>query len=688
MKPLPTALKFPEEHSLELRRGPVLGAAVPGEKPPVGRDEKGLGQGADAEPALDLAPRIERDLGRHAAVPESLDGSHVVAGRDEQHGERIRPSERASSREERRELAPTRRAPRRPEVDEDEAPAESRERDELAVGAAHHRERRALPPVECLGTEDSPRGRPAAPPHEVDAGEERLEDQEEHDDAGRVRGTRRHGRPSRPRVLSRRAPTRNAWTWFAALLLACVAFAGCKQREERPSAPASSAPAQTFKGGPAAHPGDWCGGHGVPESECTRCNPELIPQFRARHDWCEEHGVPESQCTICHPELLRQGVVPPRPRDGRPAGEAPPTRGGREAPVSDAGTSAVRPGTTVRLARPEVVERVGIETIAAERRPLAEEVSAPVRLDFDPSLLARVSARVSGVVRTVPVALGTRVSSGDLLLTLDSAAAATTRADLAAATTRLANAETALRRAREIRAEGVGSQADIEAAETSVAAARAELTSLRAASALVGAGGGRAVQVRAPRDGVVVRRSASVGQQVTAEEVLVEVADLSQMWAILDVPDAEAPRLEVGQRVTITVEGIATPLEAPLAWLSPIVDPHTRTVQARVELPNADGRLRANAFGRARVRVGAAQAGVVVPRDALQRVGAEDVVFVARSPLAYEARIVAVALRTPRDVQLASGVTAGERVVTTGSFELKTELLRESIGAGCCDDEG
>jgi hypothetical protein len=48
---------------------------------------------------------------------------------------------------------------------------------------------------------------------------------------------------------------------------------------------------------------DWCGGHGVPESQCTRCNPDLIPAFKATNDWCPEHGLPESQCTICNPQL-------------------------------------------------------------------------------------------------------------------------------------------------------------------------------------------------------------------------------------------------------------------------------------------------------------------------------------------------------------------------------------------------
>ncbi len=48
---------------------------------------------------------------------------------------------------------------------------------------------------------------------------------------------------------------------------------------------------------------DWCDGHQVPESLCTRCNPSLIPAFKATGDWCSEHGLPESQCLICNPNL-------------------------------------------------------------------------------------------------------------------------------------------------------------------------------------------------------------------------------------------------------------------------------------------------------------------------------------------------------------------------------------------------
>jgi cobalt-zinc-cadmium efflux system membrane fusion protein len=660
---------------------------------PCPRDEEGVGEGRSPEAPHHLPGGIEHHLRGDRAAEEAAEALEVVAHRDQQDDE---PIVAPRAIEQRGQLTAARRAPGGPELHEDDMTTQRLERHRGAIQThkAHVRCRLHRPEGRDVEVARSLllRGRAGTPGQEENAlQQERTDDREavaSRDPADVLAGRARHdGGGVVARATRSRNPGPSAVVRAVLALIALALLTAACTRKAPEGTPAPSAtPAQTFKGGPAAHPGDWCGGHGVPESECTRCNPALIPQFQARHDWCGEHGLPESQCPICHPEHLREGVAPPRPGDGRPAGESPPAHGEREAPTSDAGASGVRPGTTVRLARPAVAERVGIQTVEAEVRALADEVAAPVRLDFDPARLARVSARVPGVVRTIPAELGAVVRAGDLLLTLDSAVAAATRADLTAAATRTANAEVALRRAREVRAAGLGLPSDLEGAETAAAAARAELASLRATSAMTGAGGGRLVRVLAPRAGVVVRRSASVGQQVTAEEVLIEVADPSRMWAILDVLDADAPRLAVGQSVTIAMDGVAAPFQAPLAWLSPVVDPHTRTVQARVELPNADGRLRANAFGRARVAVGSSQAGVVVPRDALQRVGEEEVVFVARAPLAYEARVVTVAVRAAREVQLTAGVTAGERVVTTGGFALKTELLRDSIGAGCCDE--
>lgn len=103
-------------------------------------------------------------------------------------------------------------------------------------------------------------------------------------------------------------------TLLTLALLAC----GPEQPAEDPAESAgltATSTHATAEAVPGSHQ-DWCGEHAVPESLCTRCNPDLIPAFRATGDWCEEHGLPESQCLLCNPGLRIE-----RPR--QPATAAP-----------------------------------------------------------------------------------------------------------------------------------------------------------------------------------------------------------------------------------------------------------------------------------------------------------------------------------------------------------------------------
>jgi cobalt-zinc-cadmium efflux system membrane fusion protein len=90
-------------------------------------------------------------------------------------------------------------------------------------------------------------------------------------------------------------------------------------------------------------------------------------------------------------------------------------------------------------------------------------------------------------------------------------------------------------------------------------------------------------------------------------------------------------------------------------------------------------------FGRAKISVGAARISVMVPDMAIQRAKDVQLVFVRLAEDEYETRWVEIGIREGNLIEIRKGVRPGEDVVTTGSFLLKTETLKESIGAGCCD---
>jgi cobalt-zinc-cadmium efflux system membrane fusion protein len=153
------------------------------------------------------------------------------------------------------------------------------------------------------------------------------------------------------------------------------------------------------------------------------------------------------------------------------------------------------------------------------------------------------------------------------------------------------------------------------------------------------------------------------------------------------VSEADSSRVALGQKVVVTVEGDpGSPIEGELTWIAAEVDPRTRTVSTRAEVPNPNGSLRANQFARARIETTAPRTAVSVPRTAVQRVGTREVVFVRARPGVYEPRVVKRHGDSER-VQLEGRLRAGEEVVTTGAVLLRTEITPGSIGAGCCEVE-
>jgi cobalt-zinc-cadmium efflux system membrane fusion protein len=169
--------------------------------------------------------------------------------------------------------------------------------------------------------------------------------------------------------------------------------------------------------------------------------------------------------------------------------------------------------------------------------------------------------------------------------------------------------------------------------------------------------------------------------------VLFEVVDPSTVWVDIEVPEADLGRVAVGQPIVFTAPVLGERIFlGTISSMAPSIDPARRTVRARAALDNGDGVLRANLYGVVRIAT-PDTAAVAIPAAALQRAKGVDLVFVRLADDLFEARRVVVAARQGATVVLRRGVAPGETVVTEGSFLLKTETLKDSIGAGCCDVE-
>lgn len=422
------------------------------------------------------------------------------------------------------------------------------------------------------------------------------------------------------------------------------------------------APTATDEPAPAPSADAMCAEHGVLEVLCTQCNPALIPVFRARGDFCEEHGFPESICPICHPE-----------RGGRPA---------TEISIDESPADGLR----VRLASPDLADRIGIRVEPVVAAPSSIEIEATAHIVYDATRVALLNARSTGVVRTVHVNVGARVEVGTPLVTIASADVAADRARVAAARSRLEIAEANLARRESL--DGVVSERDVLEARRERDEALGEVSALTASLRVVGgARSGAEYALTSPIAGVVTRRTVSIGSYVDSEETLIEVVDPSRVWAELDVREADLLSVRSGLPVRIEVDGLPDALVGTLDYLAPEIDPRTRTTRGRVALDNTDESLRANMYARAFVLVPREGEAWRVPRDALQRARDVTLVFVRIDDQLYEARRVEVVSGDGELVDVTGRLSASESVVVDAAFLLRTETLRDSIGAGCCETD-
>ena len=457
-------------------------------------------------------------------------------------------------------------------------------------------------------------------------------------------------------------------SWKSAVLLIPVLLGAC-QESQTVKTRVESAAAETNAVAASASSMvlDMCAEHGVLEAICTRCHPKLIPIFQAKGDWCPEHELPESVCPICHPE-----------------------RGGRPSAAVASEDQAPADRTQIRFRTLDIARKAGLETVLVSMGMDAQGVSATAKIVADASRTALVNARVPGVVSIVHVELGAKVARGTALATVKSSAVGEEQAKLQVARSRALVAKARLEREEDLYGKGVSAQREVQEARQAFEEAQADVQAARAALGMIGSDETSAGSyvLRAPIPGVVTKRSATVGTLVETHDPLFEIIDTAALWAEIDLPEAQALRVHPGQKVLIAVEGMENRgFSGSIRYVAPVVDPRTRTVLARAELEGDITGLRANSYARAKVLTDQAQARLVVPKTAVQEARGVDFVYVQVGEGSFEARRVRTEPAGEELVAVLSGLRESERVVTTGSFLLKTETLKESIGAGCCDVE-
>lgn len=192
------------------------------------------------------------------------------------------------------------------------------------------------------------------------------------------------------------------------------------------------------------------------------------------------------------------------------------------------------------------------------------------------------------------------------------------------------------------------------------------------------------VSVRAPLSGVITERKFNSGAGVEASTPIFAISNLSSVYIIANVPEANVGKLSIGSVAEITSPAIGT-INGRISYVDPRLDETSRTARVRLEVPNPAGKLRAGMFAEVGFYTGTNAATgeeLVVRTSAIQREGEKTIVFVPKDdePGAFEVREVEIGGEMGGYTAIKSGLKLGEKVVTDGSFTLKTQMQKSEMG--------
>ena len=498
--------------------------------------------------------------------------------------------------------------------------------------------------------------------------------------------------------------SQGAMTFLALALLAGVGWWGHHSGWKLPTF-------SSIKGETDPETEAWCDAHGVPADICVGCKPELGPQQKD-YGWCAEHGV--FQCTIDHPELAQMPNTPIVATEDRQR-----VKQGLETrprPTNDEFSTLYQ--RLIQFTSQDAMDEAGVDVAMVENRPILETVHAPAEIVYDPTRLARLSARAPGTVWLAQKQVGDPVASGEVIAIVDAVRVGDAKAKLLQDLAQVTLAQATLDRLTKLRGDVV-SEAQVLEAEASLKQARAVLLGSR--QTLVNLGlplelqeveglteaeltkklqflglpdsiirgldpdttTSNLIPVKAPFAGIVSQRNVVEGEVVDTATPLYVIVDTSQMWLNINVRQEDVQYVAIGKKVLFDKE------TGTIDWISSSADPMTRSVEARAVLQNPDGKLRASTFGEARIVLREEANVPMVPSQALEWDGSSHIVFVRdkhffedQAPKLFHTRTVRPGVTQEGWTEIIVGVLPGEVVATDGSGVLRAELLKNDIGAG------
>ncbi|MGP9812442.1 efflux RND transporter periplasmic adaptor subunit [Rhodopseudomonas sp. NSM] len=307
---------------------------------------------------------------------------------------------------------------------------------------------------------------------------------------------------------------------------------------------------------------------------------------------------------------------------------------------------------------PGKIQRTGVKSEAAAPRVIRTTIRAPGVIQLDERRVSVIAMRSESFIQKIAdVTTGSRVARGQPLMEVYSAAISAAAAEYMATV----NSKTV----GGVAAFGHGSRQRLVNLDVPEAAITAMETSRTAPVK---------IEWSAPRDGVVLERNATEGMRAQPGDVLFRIADISRLWATIDVAERDLGAVALGQRVIVRARSYpGRDFTGEVKLIYPQISKETRTARIRIELANPDLALLPDMYVDAEIDTGGAQPVLAVPDSAILDSGSKQVVFIDKGEGRYEPRSIEPGRRGREYVEIREGLAEGDRVVVSANFLIDAE---------------
>ncbi len=332
-----------------------------------------------------------------------------------------------------------------------------------------------------------------------------------------------------------------------------------------------------------------------------------------------------------------------------------------------------------------------IEVKPIERAQIAQTLDVAGRLSVDEAKVSRIGSNLTGRLLSVNAQVGQKVASSTVLATINSTELNSAQLNFLKAHSIVDLQTKNVERAQALFKADVISSAELQKRENELQIALAEekATADQLMSFGMNEGSVKALAknrtiksqraVISPLNGVVIEKHVTTGQVVQAADPLFVVADLSSLWIVANVPEAQAGGIKIGQDIEVTISSLNIKIHTNITYIADVINSETRTLAIRADLDNANGTFKPDMFATIRIE-GQSQERLLVPSSAVVREQNKEHVFVKLSDKVF--RLVPVTLEQANETGLraiSSGLTGDESIVTNGAFHLNTERQRLSL---------